>query len=59
LKSIPVDEGKVTERYGSVTTIKEVELDITQLHNLVKTIEVQIESIQDQLDVHNSTTELE
>jgi len=59
LKSIPVEEGKVTERYGSVTTIKEVELDITQRDNLVKTIEVQIEAIQDQLDIHNSTTELE
>jgi hypothetical protein len=59
LKSIPVEEGKVTERYGSTVAIKEVELNIAQRDNLVKTIEVQIEELQDQLDVHNSTTELE
>ena len=58
LKAIPVEEGKVTERYGSVTSIKEVEMDIAQRDNLVKSIEVQIENLQDQLDVHNSTIEL-
>jgi hypothetical protein len=58
LKAIPVEEGKVTERYGSTTSIKEVEMDIAQRDNLVKTIEVQIENLQDQLDIHNSTIEL-
>jgi hypothetical protein len=58
LKSIPVDEGKVTERYGSVTTIKEVELNIAERDNIVKALENKIEAIQDKLDTHNATTEL-
>jgi len=58
LKSIPVDEGKVTERYGSITTIKEVELNIAERDNLVKELENKIEAIQDKLDTHNATTEL-
>ena len=58
LKSIPVDEGKVTERYGSVTAIKEVELNIAERDNLVKVLENKIEVIQDKLDTHNAITEL-
>ena len=58
LKSIPVEEGKVTERYGSVTTIKEVELNIAERDNIVKSLENKIEAIQDKLDTHNATTEL-
>ncbi len=58
LKSIPVDEGKVTERYGSVTAIKEVELNIAERDNLVKGLELQIEELQDKLDTHNAITEL-
>ena len=58
IKSIPVEEGKVTERYGSISTIKEVELNIADRDNMVKSIEAQIEQLQDILDVHNSTTEI-
>ena len=58
LKSIPVEEGKVTERYGSVTAIKEVELNIAERDNLVKVLENKIEVIQDKLDTHNAITEL-
>jgi hypothetical protein len=58
LKSIPVEEGKVTERYGSVTAIKEVELNIAERDNLVKVLENKIELIQDKLDTHNAITEL-
>jgi hypothetical protein len=58
LKSIPVEEGKVTERYGSISTIKEVELNIAQRDNFVKQLENKIEAIQDKLDTHNATTEL-
>ena len=58
LKSIPVDEGKVTERYGSTVAIKEVELNIAERDSLIKTIEAQIEEIQDTLDTHNAKTEL-
>jgi hypothetical protein len=58
LKSLPVDEGKVTERYGSITTIKEAEINIAERDDIVKSIENQIEEIQDKLDTHNATTEL-
>jgi hypothetical protein len=58
LKAIPVEEGKVTERYGSVTAIKEVELNIAERDNLVKVLENKIEEIQDKLDTHNAITEL-
>ena len=58
LKSIPVEEGKVTERYGSVSTIKEVELNIAERDNIVKALENKIEAIQDKLDTHNAITEL-
>jgi len=58
LKSIPVEEGKVTERYGSVTTIKEVELNIAERDNIVKALENKIEAIQDKLDTYNAITEL-
>ena len=58
LKAIPVDEGKVTERYGSISTIKEVELNIAERDKLVKELENKIEAIQDKLDTHNATTEL-
>jgi len=59
IKSIPVDEGKVTERYGSITTIKEVELNIADRDNMIKSIEAQCEQLQDLLDTHNAITELE
>jgi hypothetical protein len=58
LKSLPVDEGKVTERYGSITTIKEAEINIAERDDIVKSIENQIEEIQDKLDTHNTITEL-
>jgi hypothetical protein len=58
LKAIPVEEGKVTERYSSSSSIKEVELNIAERDNLVKVLEDKIEAIQDKLDTHNITTEL-
>ena len=59
IKSIPVNEGTVTERYGSVSTIKEVELNIVERDNLVKELENKIEAIQDALDTHNANTQIE
>ena len=59
LKAIPVDEGKVTERYGSVSTIKEAEINIAERDFIVKGLETKIEIIQDALDTHNATTEIE
>ena len=58
IKSIPVDEGKVSERYSSQSTLKEVELNIADRDNMVKSIEAQIEQLQDKLDTHNAITEL-
>jgi hypothetical protein len=56
LKSIPVDEGKVTERYGSIITNKEVELNVAERNAMIKGLEVEIEELQEQLDLHNATT---
>jgi hypothetical protein len=58
LKSISCEEGKVTERYGSVQSVKEVELDITQRDALIKQLETEIEQLQDELDIHNATTNI-
>ena len=58
LKKISVDEGKVTERYGSIQSIKEVEINIADRDKMVKDLETIIEKLQDELDVHNATTEI-
>ena len=59
LKRVPTDEGKTTERYGSATSIKDVELNIAQVDTMVAELETRIEKIQAELDYHNATTELE
>jgi hypothetical protein len=56
LKAMSCEEGKVTERYGSVQSVKEVEINIAQKDAMVREIEEQIEKLQDELDVHNATT---
>jgi hypothetical protein len=58
LKKIPTDEGKQTERYGSVQSIKEVELNVTDIDNSISILETQIEELQNELDVHNATTNI-
>jgi hypothetical protein len=58
LKKMSTDEGKITERYGSIQSVKEVELSITDRELLVKDLESQIEKIQDELDIHNATTNI-
>lgn len=58
LKGISCDEGKVTERYGSIVLQKEVELDVIQRDELIKQLETDIEQLQDELDVHNATTNI-
>ena len=59
IKSISCEEGKVNERYGSVVSVKEVEINVAQKDQMVKDIEVQIEKLQDELDTHNATTEID
>jgi predicted nucleic acid-binding Zn-ribbon protein len=58
LKKVPTDEGKQTERYGSVQSIKEVELNVTDIDNSISILETQIEELQNELDIHNATTNI-
>ena len=56
LKKVPTDEGKQTERYGSVQSIKVVELNIVDIENRVGELQDRIEELQNELDVHNANT---
>lgn len=58
LRKIPTDEGKVEARYSSVVSVKEVEINIAQLDEMVQTLEARIEEIQAELDIHNATTQI-
>lgn len=59
LKAISTEEGKVSQRYGSTVENKEVELNAAQIKEMVKGLESEIEKIQDELDIHNATTQLD
>jgi hypothetical protein len=56
LKKVPTDEGKQTERYGSVASVKEVELTIVDIQQSVDVLQTKIEEIQNELDIHNANT---
>lgn len=58
LKKIPVEEGTITSRYGQVQEQKEVEINISELKQIIKEVERKISEIQDELDVFNATTEI-
>ena len=58
LRKIPTDEGKVEARFSSVASVKEVEINIAQLDEMVQFLEARIEGIQAELDVHNATTQI-
>ena len=58
LKKVSTEEGKVNERYGSVVSVKEVELNVTDIDTAVSILESQIEQLQNELDVHNATTQI-
>lgn len=58
LRKVPTEEGKVNERYGSVVSVKEVELNVVAIDGIVKVLEEKIEQLQDELDVHNATTQI-
>jgi hypothetical protein len=58
LKKIPTEEGKSSDRYSSVVSVKEVELNIVDIQNCVIGLEAQIEELQDKLDIHNATAEI-
>ena len=59
LKGINCEEGKVTERFGSSVSIKEVEINIVQRNEMINNLEAQIEQLQDELDAHNATTQID
>jgi predicted nucleic acid-binding Zn-ribbon protein len=58
LKKVPTDEGKQVERYGSVASVKEVELTIVDIQNKVDILTTKIEELQNELDIHNSNTQI-
>ena len=58
LKKVSTEEGKVNERYGSVVSVKEVELNVTDIDTAVSILESQIEQLQNELDIHNATTQI-
>ncbi len=58
LKKVPTDEGKQTDRYGSVPSVKEVELNVTDIDTSISILETQIEQLQNELDIHNATTNI-
>ena len=58
LKKVPTDEGKQTERYGSVVSVKEVELNIVEIQTIVDKLQERIEVLQNELDIHNANTEI-
>ena len=58
LKKVPTDEGKQDSRYGSVVSVKEVELTIVDVQNKVDILCVKIEELQNELDIHNANTNI-
>ena len=59
LNALNCQEGKEQNRYGSVEPrILEVEIGIVERDTMVKTFEVEIDKLQEELDYHNATTEL-
>ena len=58
LKKVPTDEGKQDSRYGSVLSVKEVELTIVDVQKKVDILTVKIEELQNELDIHNSNTQI-
>ena len=58
LKKVSTEEGKVNERYGSFVSVKEVELNVTDIDSAVSILESQIEALQNELDIHNATTQI-
>lgn len=58
LKKMDVSEGKQDSRYGSVVSVKEVEVNVVERDAIVKEYEAEVERIQNELDIHNSNTNI-
>ena len=58
LKKMSTDEGKQDSRYGSVVSVKEVEVNVVERDTIIKEYEAEVERIQNELDIHNSNTNI-
>jgi hypothetical protein len=58
LKKMDVSEGKQDSRYGSVVSVKEVEMTVIERDVIVKQYEEHVEKLQNELDIHNSNTNI-
>lgn len=58
LKKMSTDEGKQDSRYGSVVSVKEVEVNVVERDAIIKEYEAEVERIQNELDIHNSNTDI-
>ena len=58
LKKVPTDEGKSSDRYSSIPSVKEVELHIVQIEAIVEKLQIKIEELQNELDIHNANTNI-
>ena len=58
LRKLSTEEGKVSARYSGIVETKSVVLTALDVRNMIKGLESEIESIQDELDVHNATTNI-
>jgi len=58
LKKVSTEEGKINERYGSVVSVKEVELNIVEIEAIVSKLQDRVEALQNELDIHNSNTQI-
>ncbi len=59
INGIDCSEGKVSERYSRTEpTIKTAEISVVERDTIVKDLEEQIERLQEELDVHNATTQI-
>jgi hypothetical protein len=59
INGIDCSEGKVSERYSRTEpTIKTAEISVVERDTIVKDLEEQIERLQEELDVHNATTNI-
>lgn len=59
IQNIPTEEGKTVQAYGSVLTYKNSELSVIDVEIVVKRLQTEIDKLQDDLDIHNLTTEIE
>ena len=60
INQINCDEGKVTDRYlrGAEPSIKTAEISVVDRDMRIKSIEEEIERLQEELDTHNATTSI-